>query len=67
MNILYTVSFIITCLGSFFWGCIAIGHFAGKNFNIILIASRGNSDVEYGAYLFIGICSVLYIWMSSQG
>lgn len=66
MNSLYTVSFIVTCLGSLFWGCIAVGHFAGKNFNIVYILSKGNTNLEYGIYLCIGICSLVYIWMSAR-
>lgn len=66
MNLLYSVSFVITVLGGIFWGLIGAGGFIGKNLNLIAFLSRGNSLIEYCTYLFIGICALFYVWISSK-
>jgi uncharacterized membrane protein YuzA (DUF378 family) len=65
MNALYSLSFIVTFLGALLWGLIGIGGFVGKNLNVVSFVSKGNSTIEYGVYIFIGICSVIYVWLSS--
>ncbi len=66
MNALYSISFIITSLGALLWGAVGVGGFIGKNLNVVSFISKGNSTIEYGIYIFIGVCSVLYIWISSR-
>jgi uncharacterized membrane protein YuzA (DUF378 family) len=66
MNTLYSVTFILTCLGAIQWGLIGIGGFMGKNINIVSMLSRGNGIIEYIIYLIIGISAVVHIWLSSR-
>jgi uncharacterized membrane protein YuzA (DUF378 family) len=66
MNTLFSFTFIVTCLGGVQWGLIGLGGLLGKNLNVISIASRGNSLVEYMIYLVMGICAVVYIWLSAH-
>jgi uncharacterized membrane protein YuzA (DUF378 family) len=63
-NTLYSVSFILTCLGALQWGIVGIGGFFGKNFNIIAILTKGNTMIEYGIYTLVGLAGLLYIWFS---
>jgi uncharacterized membrane protein YuzA (DUF378 family) len=63
-NTLYSVSFILTCLGALQWGMVGIGGFLGKNFNIIAVLTKGNSMIEYGIYTLVGLAGLLYIWFS---
>ena len=65
MNALYSLSFIVTFLGALLLGFIGIGGFVGKNLNVVSFISKGNSAIEYGIYIFIGTCSVIYVWLSS--
>ncbi len=65
MNTIYSVSFIVTSLGALLWGIVGVGGFIGKNLNVISFLSKGNSLIEYSIYIFIGVCSVVYIWVSS--
>jgi uncharacterized membrane protein YuzA (DUF378 family) len=66
MNTLYSLTFIVTCLGAIQWGLIGIGGFMGKNINAVAFLSRGNSTLEYVIYLIIGICAIVHIWLSSH-
>jgi len=66
MNILYSLTFILTCLGAIQWGLIGIGGFMGKNINVVALLSRGNGIIEYAIYLVIGISAVVHIWLSSR-
>ena len=65
MNALYSLSFVVTSLGALLWGAVGVGGFIGKNLNVVSFISKGNSMIEYSVYIFIGICSVIYIWVSS--
>lgn len=66
MDTLYSISFVITVLGSIQWGLIGLGGFIGKNINIVSFLSRGNSVFEYVVYLVVGISALFYLWISSR-
>lgn len=64
-NTLYSVSFILTCLGAVQWGIIGIGGFLGKNFNLVAVLTKGNTMIEYSIYTLLGLAGVVYIWFST--
>lgn len=64
-NSLYSVSFILTCLGALQWGIVGIGGFLDKNLNIITMLTKGNTAIEYGIYILIGFAGLVYIWFST--
>lgn len=66
MNTLYSLTFILTCLGAIQWGLIGIGGFIGKNINVVSFISRGHNTLEYVIYIIIGISAVVHIWLSSH-
>lgn len=63
---IYSISFTVVALAGVQWGLIGIGGFLNKNFNIINKLSFGNIPLEYGFYITIGVCSILFIWLSSK-
>jgi uncharacterized membrane protein YuzA (DUF378 family) len=63
---LYSFCFVVVALAGIHWGLIGIGGFMNKNLNIINKLSFGNIPLEYGFYITIGVCSILFIWLSSK-
>ncbi len=65
MEMIYSWSFLITCLAGIQWGMIGIGGFLNKNLNMVSILAKGNTTIEYGTYCVIGIITIIFIAISS--
>lgn len=63
-KIFFNISFLFVVFGGITWGLIALGSFIGKDLNLIAKLSTGNITVEYVLYSFIGIFTLVFIFLS---
>jgi uncharacterized membrane protein YuzA (DUF378 family) len=63
-NIFYNISFATVVLGGLSWGLIGLGSFLSQHINILARLSFGNTLIEYLIYFFIGIMTLIFIFLS---
>ena len=58
MKLLETIAFILVIVGGINWGLIALGAFAGSNWNVVNMILGSWPQVEWLVYLLVGISAV---------
>jgi len=62
MKALYKIAFVLLVIGGLNWGLVAIGNYAGSNWNVVNLLLGSWPSVESLVYLIVGISALVLIF-----
>lgn len=66
MKILHSVAFILVVIGGINWGLVALGNWAGSNWNIVNLIFGQLSGLEDLVYLLVGLSALFLVFSHKQ-